>query len=190
MTVELTTLVIATISIAFGSLLGYFTRQSIAKHQRGTAEEHVSKMLSDAKAEARNILIGARDKSVKLLEDAKKEEQQLKMNVMQHEKRIFSKEATLDKKNLDMERRTEELTKKAARIQEVKKEIEEMREKEIKELERVAGTSAKDAKEELLVKVENEYKMELHDRLRKLESYGKETLEARARDILIGAMQK
>src|SRR3990167_1304316 len=190
MTVEVTTLIISLVSIGFGAVLGYFARQSIAKHQRGTAEEHVSKMLSEAKTESRDILIGARDKSVKILEDAKKEDQALKNGILEHEKRVFDKEALLEKKSHEAQQYTEDLARKAEQVRSAKREGDELRVKQLKELERVANISSKEAKEELLVKVEREFEIELHDRLKKLENHGKEVFDARARDILVTAMQR
>src|SRR3989338_6750598 len=190
MTVEVTTLIISLVSIGFGAVLGYFARQSIAKHQRGTAEEHVSKMLSEAKTESRDILIGARDKSVKILEDAKKEDQALKNGILEHEKRVFDKEALLEKKSHEAQQYTEDLARKAEQVRSAKREVDELRVKQLKELERVANISSKEAKEELLVKVEREFEIELHDRLKKLENHGKEVFDARARDILVTAMQR
>jgi ribonuclease Y len=178
------------ISLFLGSLFGYYARQSIAKRQLGTAEEHVSKITASAKTEAQNLVIAARDKSVKILEEAKIEEQQLKQELVHREKRIFDKEGLIEKKNVEVERAEQELIAKSKRLKEIKKDIESLREKELLELERVSGLSKKDAKEELLVKVEQDLDGELHERIKKLEDQGKEKLEQRAKDILISAMQR
>lgn len=190
MTIELTTLIITTVALIIGSLLGYVARQSIAKRQRGTAEAELARILEDAKTQARDILISARDKSVKILEDAKKEEQALKKDILEHEKRLFDREAVLDRKSREFDKNTQELSRKADQVRAIKKEVEELRQKEIGELERVSKLSQKDAKDELLAKIEKEYQVELHERIKKLEDHGKDTLDMRARDILIGAMQR
>jgi len=190
MTIELIPLIVGVISLFLGSLLGYYARQSIAKRQLGTAEEHISKITANAKAEAQNLVIAARDKSVKILEEAKIEEQQLKQDLEHREKRIFDKEGLIEKKNARLERDEQEIVAKSEKLKEIKKDIESLREKEIVELERVSGLSQKDAKEELLVKVEQDLEVELHERIKKLEDHGKEKLELRAKDILISAMQR
>lgn len=190
MTIELIPLIAGVISLAFGSVLGYLARQSIAKHQRGTAEAEVSKIISDAKADARSILLGARDKSVKFLEEAKKEEQEIKRTLDGKEKRLFDKENTLERKNESVQAYEQELVLKSKKLKEAKRQIEEMKAKELTELERVSGLLMKDAKEELLARCDTEFQSELHERLGKLEETGKETLQQRAKDILITAMQR
>lgn len=189
-TIELTTLIFGVGALAIGSLLGYLARQSIAKHQRGTAEEHVSKLLSSAKEEARGIIISARDKSVKILEEAKQEESKLKDGLLSREKLIYQREESVEKKNEHLSEEENKLKARIDRLKEVKKEIEALKENELKELERISGISANDARGELMVKLENESKEEIHDRLRKLEEYGKEEIEKRAQDILISAIQR
>lgn len=190
MTIELIPLIVGVISLAIGSMLGYLARQSIAKRQRGTAEAEVSKIISNAKNEARNILLAARDKSVGILEDTKKEELVLKREFSEREKRLFQKDNLLDKKMEGVHEKELEILAKGKKLKEIKREIDELREKELKELERVSSLSMKDAKEELLLRCENEYQGELHERLNKLERTGKEALEMRAKDILVTAMQR
>jgi ribonuclease Y len=190
MTIEIIPLIVGIISLCFGSLLGYYARQSIAKRQLGTAEEHISKITASAKTEAQNLVIAARDKSVKILEEAKKEEQQLKQDLDHREKRIFDKEGLIEKKNVGLEREEQELLAKSKKLKELKKDIEALHEKELIELERVSGLSQKDAKNELMVKVEQDLEVEMHERIKKLEDQGKEKLEQRAKDILISAMQR
>ena len=43
-------------TLAFGAVLGYYARQSIAKKQVGTLEERIQKRISQAKEEAEKII--------------------------------------------------------------------------------------------------------------------------------------
>jgi ribonuclease Y len=190
MTIEFIPLIAGVLVLGLGALLGYFARQSIAKHQRGTAEEQVGKIISNAKTEARNILIGARDKSVKILEEAKSEEQELKKDFFQREKRVFVKEEVLEKRAVDLDDAEKKLASKTERLKAIKVEIDALRDKELAVLEQVSGLSRKDAHAELVSRVELEIQGEINERLKKLEGEGKETLEKRARDILVTAMQR
>ena len=190
MTIEFIPLIAGVIVLGLGALLGYFARQSIAKHQRGTAEEQVGKIISNAKNEARDILIGARDKSVKILEEAKNEEQELKKDFLRREKRVFAKEELLEKRATGLDDEEKKLQSKGERLKEIKVEIDALRDKELAALEQVSGLSKKDARTELISRVELEIQGEINERLKKLEGEGKETLEKRARDILVTAMQR
>lgn len=190
MTIEFIPLVAGIVGVGLGVVLGYFARQSIAKHQQSTAEAQVSKILASAKAEARSIILTARDQSAKIIEGAKNEEQSLKNGLVERERRIFEKERILEKKDAQVEIEEQKINERKEKLGEIKKEIEELREKELAVLEQVSGLSVKDAKEQLVSRVEKEVQLELHDRLRKLEEYGKETLEKRSQEILVTAMQR
>ncbi|MBI1888424.1 MAG: ribonuclease Y [Candidatus Spechtbacteria bacterium] len=190
MTIEFIPLIAGIVGIGLGVVLGYFARQSIAKHQQSTAEAHVSKILSSAKAEARSVILASRDKAAKVIEAAKNEEQSLKNGLVERERRIFEKEGVLEKKDAQVELEGQKIQERKEKLQEIKKEIEELRTKELAVLEQVSGLSIKDAKEQLVSRVEKEVQLELHDRLRKLEEYGKETLEKRSQEILVTAMQR
>ena len=63
-------------SLVIGSVLGYYARQTIAKKQINTAEARLDKLISDAKQEAKEIIISAKSKAVKALEDVKKYERE------------------------------------------------------------------------------------------------------------------
>lgn len=190
MTVELIPLIVGALALGVGSVLGYFARQSIAKHQRGTAEEAVSKLISGAKTEARNITVAARDKSVKIFEEAKGEESKLKDSLNQRERLILTKEEHIEERGSELREQEETLKTRVNKVKELKKEIDSFKEKQLKELERISGISTEEAKTELVSKVEQEVQGEIDGRIKKLENYGKETLEKRAQDILVTAMQR
>jgi uncharacterized protein (UPF0333 family) len=81
-------LFIGILSLAVGSVLGYLTRQSIAKKQLGTAEGKVNKMLTDAEAQAQSTLLEAKNKAVEALEEVKKDEKKRQEQIFRLENRI------------------------------------------------------------------------------------------------------
>lgn len=66
---EITLLVLATIILAVGAFLGYFARQTIARRKVGTIEAKLAKLVEASKHEAKEILLRAKSKAVKVLED-------------------------------------------------------------------------------------------------------------------------
>ena len=66
--------------MAAGSVLGYFARQSIARKQAGTIEAKLQKMTEDAKQEARETMIQAKDKAMQFLEEAKREQKERELS--------------------------------------------------------------------------------------------------------------
>jgi len=69
-------LIVGIFALTFGSILGYYARQSIAKKKAGTIEQTLQKRLQKAKETADSILSEAKEKSQKILEVTKEETSQ------------------------------------------------------------------------------------------------------------------
>ena len=85
------------------------------------------------------------------------------------EERTARREESLDKKIMSLDEKEKELQEKIEKVKAIKLEIEEFKQRAIKELERVSGLSGEAAKEELYKKIEKEHGNDLAKRLRKLE---------------------
>jgi len=81
-----------------GSILGYYTRQTIARKQAGTIEAKLNKLISQAKEEAKETLFKAKEKSTKILEESKDEERNRYKQLNQREDRLIRKEQTVEQK--------------------------------------------------------------------------------------------
>ncbi|MFA5871910.1 MAG: ribonuclease Y [Parcubacteria group bacterium] len=190
MEVSFSLLLIGILCLVAGSTLGYFARQSIAKKQLNTAEGKVSKMVSDAQEEAQGVLLEAKNKAVQILEDAKKEEKNRQDQIFRFEKRLESREENLDRKMSELDREKDSIIKKAEEVKKIRKEAEQARQEQFKRLEKIAGLSKDEAKKILLQLAEEQNREILAERIRKLESQGKEDLEKKARNIMSIAMQR
>ena len=178
------------IALAIGSLLGYLTRQTLAKKQAGTIEARLAKMTEEKKQEAKEILIQAKDKAIKIAEETSREHKEREQQIMRQEDRLERREQSLESKAQEWDKKYEELAQKAKKVKEIKDELEQIQTKKMAELERVAGLLREDAKKELLAEVERDEKEVLAERIKKLEQNGKEEMEKKARDILTLAMQR
>jgi ribonuclease Y len=190
MEISLVLIVSGVIALAIGSVLGYFARQTIARKQIGTIEAKLEKLTEEAKREARDMVIRAKDKAIQILEEAKRDQKEREQQIVRMEDRIERREQTLDAKTQDLEKKYVELTEKAKKVKEIKEQLEQMQVKKMAELERVAKLSQEQAKEELLKQTEKEQEEILLKQIQKLEQDGKEDLEKRARNILVLAMQR
>lgn len=173
-----------------GSILGYLSRQSIARKQAGSLEAKLVKMSEEAKREAKETLIVAKDKAIKILEEAKQEQKEREQQIMRLEDRLERKEQALDAKSQDLDKKYVEVAEKTEKIKEIKEDLAQLQAQKLQELERVAKLSVEQAKTELITQVEKEQGAVLMERIQKLEQEGKEELEKKARDILTYAMQR
>ncbi|MDD2730634.1 MAG: ribonuclease Y [Candidatus Portnoybacteria bacterium] len=187
---QLTLIVLGVGALGLGSILGYFARQSIAKKQAGSLEAKLLKMTEEARNEAKETVMRAKDKAIQILEDTKKEQKEKEHQLLRSEERLERREQGLEKKDREVEEKYKELAEKARKVKEIKEELTHIQEQKTAELERVAKLSCEDAKNELLAQVEKEQQEILLERSQKLEREGHEELEKKARNILALAMQR
>ena len=95
---QLTLLLVGVVSIAFGSILGYYARQSIAKKQAGTIEAKIQKKVSRAKSQSEELLTEAKQKATQIVEQSKKEEDERRTEILKTERLLLKKENFLDEK--------------------------------------------------------------------------------------------
>lgn len=187
---ELIPLLVAIGSLIIGSILGYFARQSIAKRQAHTAEAKIDKLVSEAKSQAQEIILKAKDKAVKALDEIKREDKRRQEEVSRIQQRLERKEEIIESKANKLENEEEELKNKVEKVREIKSELEKLKDKEIKELEKIAKLSQNQAKTELIRLIEEKSKEEIFAKIQKLEKFGKEELDKKAQDIMISALQR
>lgn len=187
---ELIPLIVAIVSLIVGSVLGYFARQSIAKRQAHTAEAKIDKLITEAKNQAQEIILKAKDKAVKALDEIKKEEVQREEEFRRTQQRLERKEEIIEAKTNKLEREENDLKDRVERVRQIKVELEKLKEDEIKNLERITKLSQTQAKKELLNLIEEQNKEEIFAKVQKLEKFGKEELEKKAQDIMISALQR
>ncbi len=183
-------LIIATVCLGLGSILGYFARQSIAKKQIGTLEQKIQKRISETKEEAKAIIDEAKEKAYSILESAKREQDRKRQELFKTENVLLKRENILDKKISQLEKKQQEFRKKVEQLREVKQSLEKSKEQALKKLEKLGQMSKKEARQELLKEVERESEREILEKMRKLEDYGREKYEKRAKEILGLVIQK
>src|SRR3989304_24255 len=181
---------IGSIGILIGVPLGYLFRKKVANIQAGTVENKIQKLIEDSKAEAKNIVLSAKEEGVRILEEVKKEEKEREVQLSKHEERISNREDFLDKKVGEYDRLERELTVKAEKVKEVKEEVERIRGEEMVVLEKISGFNKEEAKKELFTLAEQQYKNDLLTQIRKLERDNLETFERKANDILATTIQR
>lgn len=177
-------------ALAIGSALGYLARQTIAKAQLGSIETKIEKLLADAKTESQNIILSAKEKAAKAIEDSKKEEKERLNQLQRNEDKLTKREELIDRRASEFEKKESELGQKVEKVQVIKAEIEKLKESQIGELQKIASLTKDQAKEHLFQLIEDQHKEDLWSRIKKLEKEGLTELEKKARDLLLIAMQR
>lgn len=190
MVISVTLLIVGTVAIAIGSVLGYLARQTMAKHELSTAEGQVAKRIEEAQKKAADITLEAKNKAVETLDNAKKEMQIREEEIRRQERRVEKREEHIEDRVREVENEKKVLLKKADDIRAIQAETERLRDDEIKKLENIANLSKEDAKKEVFRIVEEENRQSLAGRMAKLEHEGTEALEERALNMIGMIIQK
>ncbi|NTU66352.1 MAG: ribonuclease Y [Candidatus Moranbacteria bacterium] len=181
---------IGVLSLAIGSVSGYAIRKSIAKKQLDTAEGKAEKLVDEAEKKSKEIVLEAKNKAVGILEDTKRKEEEREKQILRTEERLEKRESVIDSKMAEIDRGRAALEKKAEEIRNIRKEVEQIKEQELKRLEKIAGLSQEAAKQILLQLTEEENRDLVAKRMKQLEAAGSIELEKKARDIMTQAIQK
>jgi ribonuclease Y len=124
------------------------------------------------------------------LAEIKSEIRELRTDAERREQRLAEREERLDAEARRLEQRDRELAAVEQQLAERKRELEDLDADRQRELERVAGLTAADAKAELVATIENQAKREAAVIVRDIEAEAKEEGETRARKIVTLAIQR
>lgn len=183
-------LIVGVITLALGSILGYYARQSIAKKQSGTLEAKLQQKVSKAKEDSEALLADAKTKAEVAVEKTKEEINTRRSNLFQTEKLLLKRESTLDQRISSLEIDQKEFKEKVEKVKEIKENLEKATEETVHKLEKIAKISKEEAKEELLKTLEKEQEQDVEERIRKIDKEGWEKFEAKAKELLTIAIQK
>ncbi len=176
--------------LAFGGILGYVAHQLISQSRKNSAELRVRETLLEAKNQATKTLDEAKSKAEGLLSEAKLEIKERESQIHKLEEKILEREDVLEKRRNDLEREIESLKEKAEEIKKIREEAEKIEEAKRVELQKIAGLTEEEAKHDLIGSIEKKHEADILARIQKLELFGTERLEQRARDTLATIIQR
>jgi len=186
----LSTIMKAVVVGLFGIGIGYFLRHLVTLGQKGSAELKIKQLLLDAKAKSQAAIEEANKKAASILEEAKREEKAALSQVRKLEEKLLTKEELLEKRRLDLEKESRDIQEKIEKIKKIRQDVENLEAQKRQELCKIAKLTEEEAKNELFKDIEKKYENDLLLRLQKLETSAREEYEKKARDLLIGAIQR
>lgn len=182
------------VSIPISLLIGYFIRKYIAEARIQTAEKEAEKILEEAEREGeskkREIILEAKEIAHKLKEEVDRENQKRRSELQRLENRLMHREESLDRRAEVLERKEQSVRDKENYLNKEEKEISQLKEQQIKTLEKISNFTQSEAKEYLFKKVENELDHEFAKMIKEKETKAKVEAEKKAREIISLAIQR
>ncbi len=191
---------VAVVAVGAGFALAFFMK----KRDEGKnvhAGETAVKILEDAKRESETIIreaaIQAKDVVYQAKADFEKETTEKRRDLQALEKRVQQKEENLDKKinlfdqrELEFTKREQGLASKEQAIAQKAEKIEQAIEEQKRQLEKISGMTAAEAKGILMEQMENEAKLDAAKKIKLIEEEAKETADKKSKEILSLAIQR
>jgi len=181
---------IVILALLMGVAAGFFARTTIMNRKFRRAEEDVAKILEEAGTKQKELLLEAKEESLKIKADVEGEMRSRRSELHRQERRISQKEENFDRKTEAFEKRDRGLASKEQEIEKSLAQLEEFKKKQVHQLELISGMSTTEAKDLLLTSVEEETRQEMAQRIREVEAQLKEESEQRAREIVAFAVQR
>ena len=169
-------------------------RKIIAEAKITNAEELARKLIADAEKEAETLkkeqLLEAKEEVHRLRNEFEKEARERRNEQQRIERRLIQKEESLDRKLEAIEKKEELLNRRDEDIKRHQEYIHELYEKQKKELERMSGFTAEEAKEILFNDIRKEIEKEAAVMVKEIEAQAKDEADKKAREIITCAIQK
>ena len=196
------TIVVAIVAVAVALLIAVPITCKVAVNNKaqkdaevvGTAEDRarsiIDEALKAAETKKREALLEVKEESLRTKNELEKETKERRSELQKYERRVLSKEESVDKKADAVEKREAECTAKVAELQKREKKVDELEQKGVQELERISGLTSEQAKDELLKSVEDDVKVDVARLYKELENRAKDEAGKKAKEYVVNAIQK
>ena len=178
------------LALLSGLAVGYLLNLLLTNKKISSASSRAENLLTEAKNKAQDILLEAKNNSLKTLGEAKKVEEERHQQLARIENILAKRESEIDTRAKDMDKEKQNITAKTTEIGELKSELETKLQAQNLELQKIAGLKKEEARDVLFRNLEEEYKNELVEKMRKFEQSGKEEMDKKGREVLASAIQR
>ena len=189
---------VAVVLIVVAAVISHFLTVSNLKNNAeskiGNAEARAREIIDDAvktaETKKKESLLEIKEESIRNKNELEKETKERRSELQRYEKRVLSKEETLDKKSEAIERREAGFTAKEEELRQREAKVEELSQQRVQELERISGLTSEQAKEYLLKTVEEDVKHDTAKMIKELEAQAKEEADKKAKEYVVTAIQR
>ncbi|HNX74516.1 MAG TPA: ribonuclease Y [Candidatus Rifleibacterium sp.] len=184
-----------------GALIAYFAFNHQTKKNGdsilATARKQEKEILDEARAAAQNELLSAQKKAKEIKEkelnekkNSDREIQKRRQEIEKLETHLTARLEKVDARADTLEKRADLLRDKEGELDKLKKDSLDLIDQQKKELERVAGLTPAQAKEQLMKKIEDELQYEIALKVNEAEQKIKSSSDKKSREILATSIQR
>jgi ribonuclease Y len=191
----------AVLVIALTALVTYLLLERRSQSRIRVAQNEAEQIVADAENQRRAAAIEAKDEAMRLRSELDRELGNRRKEIDRIERRMEQKEENVDRKLQSLEQRDQNVRKHEQNLERSKEaweserskqqaKLDQERNRHIQELERVAGLTADEARNELVAEVEAEARAQAARRVHEIEQEIQEEADRRSRKILATTIQR
>lgn len=184
-----------------GFLIAYWIKGRISSQKVKTAEEEGQRILNDIKRQSETLQKEAelvvKDRLLKMKSEFDAETKDTRSELNRKEKRLLHKEENVERKAEQLEQRERDFLRKEKKLSKRENDIVHIEQKyhdliqeQKRQLGRISGLTAEQAKELLIRAMENEARYEGAKLIKKIENEAKEVADKKAKKIIATAIQR
>jgi len=178
------------IGVIFGGMAAFLSRRIVFNRQIRIAERKAARMLVEARKEAKGVVQEAQNEARDIRTAADTEYRERRTELQRQENRLSQKTENLDRKLEAVEQRERNVNSKEKEIENIRGQLVELKDRQLKQLELISGMSSTEAKQNLLDAMEVELQQESSRRIREWEAKIKEESDVKSQEILAQVIQR
>ena len=160
----------------------------------GAAERRRAEVVADseraAEAIRREAQIEARESALQVRTELERELERRREEAARSEEHLRTQEAAVERRDSDVTRREQSIADRDTHVKQLQQELAEARRKELRELERIAGMSLAQARDEMVARSTDEIRHDLARRARALDEEAQADARRKARNLVADALQR
>ena len=150
----------------------------------------VSEARKEAETIRREAKIEAREDAVRVRAEVEREVAEQRARITKIEERVLAREDEVELRQKELSRREQGIADREVHVKELQDDLKEAKQRELEELERVAGMTVSEAKARLLEQSEELVRHDLARRVRQLDEEAQSEAKRRARNLVADALQR
>jgi ribonuclease Y len=182
------------IGLAAGAAGAYVVARVLLANRLQAAGEERDRVLADAARDAeairREAQVEARELAVRLRAEVDQEVKDARAEIVRVETRTSEKEDEADRRLAELGQREEELAERQGSLARLQVELEQAKDVQTRELERISGMTTNEARTELLGRGEELVRHEMARMVRQIEEEAQSEAKQRARALVADALQR
>ncbi|HUF07504.1 MAG TPA: Rnase Y domain-containing protein, partial [Candidatus Binatia bacterium] len=130
---------VAAVAAVGGVIVGFAARQFVATNAVKHAEQYSHRLVVEARAKQKEIVLEGKDEALQLRRAAEEEAREQRATFQRTERRFLDREEAIDRKVVALEEREAGLATRLAEVEDERAQLAELRQHQVIELERLSG---------------------------------------------------